>query len=76
MTMHDPRHDPGYGLHYSVEPTPGRHTIGSQTYYEIYGLWDKIDEYPKLPQKFPVEERYQGAMSARHFTGPVIAAGL
>ena len=26
LAMHDPRLDPGYSLHASVEPTPGRHT--------------------------------------------------
>jgi len=59
LPMHDPRCDPGYGLHYSVEPMPGRHTAGSQTFYEMYGLWDKVEGYPKPPAKFPVTERFQ-----------------
>ena len=29
LPMHDPKSDPGYGVHYIVEPTPGRHTVGS-----------------------------------------------
>jgi len=29
LPMHDPRFDPGYGLAYEVDPTPGRHKIFS-----------------------------------------------
>ena len=29
LPMHDPRNDPGYGLHASVDPAPGRHTVGA-----------------------------------------------
>ncbi len=47
LAMHDGRFDPGFALHNSVEPTPGRHTIGSQLYYELYGLWEKV---PGLPE--------------------------
>lgn len=59
LPMHDPRNDPGYGLHYSVEPMPGRHTAGAQTFYEMYGVWDKVSGYPRPPAKFPVDERYR-----------------
>jgi aldehyde:ferredoxin oxidoreductase len=59
LPMHDPRHDPGYGLHYSVEPMPGRHTAGSQSLYELFRLWDKVDGYPKPPDRFPVDDRYR-----------------
>jgi len=45
--MHDPRNDPGFGLHASIEPTPGRHTIGAQQYYELYALWKKVKGLPK-----------------------------
>lgn len=41
LPMHDSRFDPGFGLHYAVEPTPGRHTVGSQMYYEMFRLWKK-----------------------------------
>jgi aldehyde:ferredoxin oxidoreductase len=45
--MHDPRLDPGYALHASVEPTPGRHTTGSQVYYDMYHLWMRIPSLPR-----------------------------
>jgi len=56
--MHDPRNDPGYGLHYSVDPAPGRHTVGSQQYYELYTLWKKIKTLPKPGLLISVKSRY------------------
>ncbi|MBN2299389.1 MAG: aldehyde ferredoxin oxidoreductase family protein [Deltaproteobacteria bacterium] len=52
--MHDGRNDPGFALHYSVEPTPGRHTIGSFQYYELFQLWSKI---PSLPRVKPISTK-------------------
>jgi len=48
LPMHDGRNDPGYALHYAVEPTPGRHTIGAQQYYEMYQLWQRVKNVPKI----------------------------
>ncbi len=48
LAMHDGRNDPGFALHYSVEPTPGRHTIGSGLYYEMFQLWKKVKGLPKV----------------------------
>ncbi len=58
--MHDGRMDPGFAVHYSVEPTPGRHTIGSQLYYEMFQLWKKVKGIPKkLPfQIYSKNSRY------------------
>ena len=50
--MHDGRMDPGFALAYSVEPTPGRHTIGAYLYYEMFQLWKKVKG---LPRKWPFE---------------------
>ncbi|MEW5736517.1 MAG: aldehyde ferredoxin oxidoreductase family protein [Thermodesulfobacteriota bacterium] len=36
--MHDPKLDPGYGMAYYCEPTPGRHTVTSLTYLDIQEL--------------------------------------
>jgi aldehyde:ferredoxin oxidoreductase len=36
--MHDSRLDPGYALAYQCEPTPGRHTISSYLYAQIFGV--------------------------------------
>jgi aldehyde:ferredoxin oxidoreductase len=57
--MHDPRNDPGFGLHASVDPTPGRHTIGAQQYYELYGLWKKVKYLPKPGLLIPVKSKFK-----------------
>jgi len=54
IAMHDPRLDPGYALHASVEPTPGRHTTGCQVYYDMYHLWTRL---PGLPTPLPVSTK-------------------
>lgn len=47
LPMHDGRCDPGFAVHYAVEPSPGKHTVGSQLYYEMYRLWKKVKSLPK-----------------------------
>jgi aldehyde:ferredoxin oxidoreductase len=57
--MHDGRNDPGFGLHYAVEPTPGRHTIGSLLYYEMFQLWTRVKGVPHPPSLFyPKKHKY------------------
>ncbi|MFA5906827.1 MAG: aldehyde ferredoxin oxidoreductase family protein, partial [Desulfobacula sp.] len=56
--MHDSRNDPGYALHYSVEPTPGRHTLGSHMYYEMYQLWKVVKGIPKIPPMYWKSTKY------------------
>ena len=47
LAMHDGRNDPGFALHYSAEPAPGRHTNGAFLYYEMYQLWKRIKSLPR-----------------------------
>jgi aldehyde:ferredoxin oxidoreductase len=47
LPMHDGRNDPGFNVHYSAEPAPGRHTIGSQLYYEMFQLWKQVKGLPR-----------------------------
>lgn len=56
--MHDGRNDPGFALHYCVEPAPGRHTIGSQLYYEMFQLWKKIKDLPVPKKVYLKSEKY------------------
>ncbi|MEN6475526.1 MAG: aldehyde ferredoxin oxidoreductase family protein [Syntrophaceae bacterium] len=56
--MHDGRGDPGFALHYSVEPTPGRHTIGAGLYYEMFQLWKKVKGLPKIMPLYMKNEKY------------------
>jgi len=44
--MHDSRMDPLVGIHYSADPTPGRHTIGSGQYYDMLHLWEQVSWAP------------------------------
>ena len=36
--MHDPRLDPGFAIAYQCEPTPGRHSISSFMYTDLYSV--------------------------------------
>ncbi len=44
--MHDSRMDPQLGLHFSADPTPGRHTVGSAQFYDVLHLWEKVSWAP------------------------------
>lgn len=48
LGLHDPRFDPMMGLHFSVDPTPGRHTIGSAYYYNLMHLWKAVSWAPRV----------------------------
>jgi aldehyde:ferredoxin oxidoreductase len=54
--MHDPRFDPMMGLHFSADPTPGRHTIGCYQYYNYTRLWEKVSWAPKVTKYLKTEE--------------------
>jgi len=56
--MHDPRLDPILGIHFSADPTPGRHTIGAGQYYNFLRLWEYVTWAPKIKNKTPKEEDY------------------
>lgn len=73
---HDSRNDPGFALHYCVEPTPGRHTLGSHLYYEMYQLWKVVKGIPKIPPmhlksgkyKNPERQAEIGAVNSKYMT--------
>ncbi len=64
LAMHDPRLDPGFGLHASVEPTPGRHTTGAFIYYDMYRLWTKIPGLPKPPLFYAKKEGFRPSLES------------
>lgn len=47
-SMWDGRWDPGFALHYSVEPTPGRHSTGSDLWYGMFGIWKRVKGVPRF----------------------------
>ena len=59
LAMHDGRNDPGFALHAVVEPMPGRHTNGSQLYYEMFKLWTCLPELPAPKLLYSKDEKYQ-----------------
>jgi aldehyde:ferredoxin oxidoreductase len=82
LAMHDGRFDPGFALHNCVEPTPGRHTIGSQLYYELYRLWDQIEDLPepdllylKRSKYAPDEDKASAAAACSQFVNVMNGAG-
>jgi len=56
---HDGRFDPGFALHNCVEPTPGRHTIGSQLYYEMFQLWKRVPDLPDVNFLYFKDSKYE-----------------
>jgi aldehyde:ferredoxin oxidoreductase len=59
LAMHDSRFDPGFAVHNCVEATPGRHTIGSQLYYELFQLWQHVESLPKPDMLYSKRSKYQ-----------------
>jgi aldehyde:ferredoxin oxidoreductase len=58
LPMHDPKFDPGYGLAYSAEPTPGRHTTGGYTWQELADMGEKFRDWPGIPMLITGSEKY------------------
>ena len=59
LPMHDSRLDPGHGLLFSADPTPGRHTSGCYLYYEMYQVWRKSSKAPKPSMFFTKRSKYK-----------------
>ncbi len=70
--MHDGRNDPGFALHAVVEPMPGRHTSGSQMYYEMFQLWKKVPGLPKAKPLYGKDSKY--ASTGKHASELAAAA--
>ena len=81
--MHDGRNDPGFNIHYSVEPTPGRHTIGAGLYYEMFQLWKRVKGLPRpnllfmKGSKYKInKEKAQSAAACSKFMSLANGAGM
>lgn len=57
--MHDPRFDPGFGIGYSSEPTPGRHTVTSLTYAELGNLHQKFSSAKSISMFYAKSKKYE-----------------
>jgi aldehyde:ferredoxin oxidoreductase len=58
--MHDPRFESGMGLHMSVDPTPGKHTVGAETYYMTTTIWKYCSWAPKQKLETKTHENEAG----------------
>lgn len=83
MAMHDPRLDPGYGLHASVDPNPGKHTTGAYLYYELLRLHTQLEDVESTslinsPKKTLAasDENARKAVLTSEYTQIVNACGL
>ena len=57
--MHDGRNDPGFNVHYSLEPSPGRHTLGAHLYYEMFQLWKCVKGLPRPSLLYTKASKYK-----------------
>ncbi len=48
LPMHDSRLDPGFGIIYQMEPTPGRHTVSSYLYGPLYKTKSRFPSVKKM----------------------------
>jgi aldehyde:ferredoxin oxidoreductase len=83
LAMHDGRNDPGFTLHAVVEPMPGRHTNGSQLYYEMFQLWTRVPGLPRVKSLYLKDEKYAAtlqqaaaAVACSRFSQVMNGAGL
>jgi aldehyde:ferredoxin oxidoreductase len=78
LPMHDPRLDPGFAIAYQCEPTPGRHSISSYQYTNLYGV-SKI--FPKAKQMIKQaggkeSKKIKGFTAGTYYMQIVNSAGL
>jgi aldehyde:ferredoxin oxidoreductase len=84
MGFHDPRIDPGFGIAYQCEPTPGRHTIAAFGYQELLDLHklfpeESIESLPHIiSKKWKHKEEGKAKLQAVNskFTQVLSSAGL
>jgi len=56
--MHDGRADPMMAVAFAADPTPGRHTISSATYYNVSHLWDFVSWAPPVTRPYAKSGEY------------------
>ncbi len=56
--MHDSRLDPMMAVSYGTDPTPGRHTIASSSYYYPSHLWEFVPWAPRVVKPYPKSREY------------------
>jgi aldehyde:ferredoxin oxidoreductase len=75
LPMHDPRCNPGFGISYVADATPGRHTQGGAASIEG-GLISHDLEIPKIQDKYKYSGKGYSHKYASSFFHIINAAGL
>jgi aldehyde:ferredoxin oxidoreductase len=57
--MHDPKFDPGFGMAYSCEPAPGRHSVSSYMLLDLERLDRQFRRAKRTPAFMTAKERYR-----------------
>ena len=57
--MHDPKFDPGFGMVYSCDPVPGRHSVSSYMLLDLERLDRQFKGAKKTPPFMAAKERYR-----------------
>jgi len=82
LPMHDGRNDPGFALHYAIEPSPGKHTVGAWMYYEMFQIWKVIKSYPsEFPfnlkkNRFSTKDKAKKAAACSQIANVINGSGL
>ena len=78
LPMHDPRLDPGFAIAYQCEPTPGRHSISSYMYTDLFGA---KKSFPRAKQmiaeaKGKISKKIQGYTAGSFYVQLVNSTGM
>lgn len=78
LPMHDSRLDPGFGIIYQMEPTPGRHTVSSYLYGPLYKTKNRFPSVKKMIGNAKGKEMKNLALclGTAYFTNLFNGAGL
>ncbi|MBP7602578.1 MAG: aldehyde ferredoxin oxidoreductase family protein [Spirochaetes bacterium] len=78
LPMHDSRLDPGFGIIYQMEPTPGRHTVSSYLYGPLYKTKNRFPSVKKMIGNAKNKEMKNLALclGTAYFTNLFNGAGL
>lgn len=78
LPMHDSRLDPGFGIIYQMEPTPGRHTVSAYLYGALYKTKNRFPSVKKMMGKAKGKEMKNLALclGTAYFTNLFNGAGL
>jgi aldehyde:ferredoxin oxidoreductase len=78
LPMHDSKLDPGYGIAYQCEPTPGRHTIAAYMYGHLFNVKKYFPRAKRMIQraKGKVMKDINLYTATSYFTQVLNGAGL